>query len=134
MALLRRWDEQAEVGEWITSLDVRPSDPEARFSLLSGGNQQKIVLAKWLRLNPRVLLLDEPTQGVAVRTKAVIHGLARKAAGAGAAVVIASSDDAELCDTCDQVLVIRDGRIAGRLRGDAITTPELARLQLGRAA
>jgi ribose transport system ATP-binding protein len=134
MALLRRWDEQAEVGEWITSLDVRPSDPEARFSLLSGGNQQKIVLAKWLRLNPRVLLLDEPTQGVDVRTKAVIHGLARKAAGAGAAVVIASSDDAELCDTCDQVLVIRDGRIAGRLRGDAITTPELARLQLGRAA
>jgi ribose transport system ATP-binding protein len=134
IARLRRRDERAEVDKWITSLDVRPSDPEARFSLLSGGNQQKIVLAKWLRMNPRVLLLDEPTQGVDVHTKAVIHGLARRAAGAGTAVVIASSDDAELCDTCDQVVVIRDGRIAGQLRGDAITTPDLARLQLGRPA
>jgi ribose transport system ATP-binding protein len=134
MAFLRRRDERAEAGEWIKSLDVRPSDPEARFSMLSGGNQQKIVLAKWLRLNPRLLLLDEPTQGVDVHTKAVIHGLARQAAQAGVAIVIASSDDAELRDTCDQVVVIRDGRIAGQLRGDAITTPELARLQLGLAA
>ena len=82
-----------------------------RSSSLSGGNQQKIVLAKWLRVRPRVLLLDEPTQGVDVHAKAIIHRLAREAASGGAAVVIASSDDEELCECCDRVLVVRDGRI-----------------------
>ena len=97
---------------------------------LSGGNQQKVVLAKWLRMRPRVLLLDEPTQGVDVHARAIIHRLARDAADNGAAVIIASSDDEELCECCDRVLVIRDGRIAGELRGNDINAPELARLQL----
>ena len=113
---------------------MRPARPDAIFALLSGGNQQKVVLAKWLRRRPTVLLLDEPSQGVDVGAKAVIHALAREVAQDGASVVIASSDDAELCDTCDRVLVMRDGRIVGEVAGDRLTTEELGRLQLGIAA
>jgi ribose transport system ATP-binding protein len=131
---LRRRAERAEVLDWVEAIDVSPPDPDVPLSALSGGNQQKVVLAKWLRMKPRVLLLDEPTQGVDVRAKAVIHRLARTAADEGAAVVIASSDDAELCDTCDRVVVVREGRIVAHLHGRQITTPELGRLQLGRAA
>jgi ribose transport system ATP-binding protein len=134
MGRLRRSAERAEARRWIGSLDIRPPDPDLPFMSLSGGNQQKVVLAKWLRMEPRVLLLDEPTQGVDVGAKAVIHDLARQAAARGAAVVIASADDAELADCCDRVLVIRDGRNAGTLIGDEINSHALARLQLGAVA
>jgi ribose transport system ATP-binding protein len=131
---LRRAAEKTEADSWIARLDVRPARAEAIFALLSGGNQQKIVLAKWLRRRPRVLLLDEPSQGVDVGAKAVIHALAREVAHDGASVVIASSDDAELCDTCDRVLVMRDGRFVGEVAGERLTTEELGRLQLGLGA
>jgi ribose transport system ATP-binding protein len=134
LGTLRRRAERAESRDWITSLDIRPSEPDAPFMSLSGGNQQKVVLAKWLRVRPRVLLLDEPTQGVDVHAKAIIHHLAREAASGGAAVVIASSDDEELCECCDRVLVVRDGRIAGELSGDEINSHQLARLQLASIA
>jgi len=130
-ARLLRAKERTEVQEWITTLDVRPNRADAVFATLSGGNQQKIVMAKWLRLKPRVLLLDEPTQGVDVQAKATIHSLAREAATNGSAVVVASSDDAELCDTCDRVLVMRDGEIVAEVTGDRLTPEEIARLQLG---
>lgn len=131
---LSRGRELREVTEWIRRLDVRPPLPEALFGALSGGNQQKVVLAKWLRRQPAVLLLDEPSQGVDVGAKAVIHALAREVAADGACVVIASSDDSELCDTCDRVLVMRDGRIVAEVAGSRLTTEELSRLQLGLAA
>jgi ribose transport system ATP-binding protein len=131
---VRRTVETTEAEGWITRLDVRPARSDAIFGLLSGGNQQKIVLAKWLRRRPRVLLLDEPSQGVDVGAKAVIHALAREVAEEGASVVIASSDDAELCDTCDRVLVMRDGQFVGEVAGDRLTIEELGRLQLGVAA
>jgi ribose transport system ATP-binding protein len=128
--LLNRSAERAEVLEWVERLDVRPRRPEAIFSTLSGGNQQKVVLAKWLRREPRVLLLDEPTQGVDVHARATINALARQVAAGGAVVVIASSDDAELCDTCDRVLVMRNGEIVAEVAGDRLTPEELGRLQL----
>jgi len=131
---LSRGRELEEVTEWIRRLDVRPPLPEALFGALSGGNQQKVVLAKWLRRQPVALLLDEPSQGVDVGAKAVIHALAREVAADGACVVIASSDDSELCDTCDRVLVMRDGRIVAEVSGSRLTTAELSRLQLGLAA
>jgi ribose transport system ATP-binding protein len=127
---LNRSAERAEVLAWIEELDVRPRRPDAVFGTLSGGNQQKVVLAKWLRRKPRVLLLDEPTQGVDVHAKATIHALAREVAADGAVVVIASSDDAELCDTCDRVLVMRSGEVVAEVEGDRLTPEELGRLQL----
>jgi ribose transport system ATP-binding protein len=129
-AAIRRTAERHEVIGWIRDLNVHPPRPEAVFATLSGGNQQKIVLAKWLRRNPRVLLLDEPTQGVDVHTKATIHVLAREAAASGATVVMASSDDTELVDMCDRVLVMRDGRIGGEVEGDRLMAEEIGRLQL----
>jgi ribose transport system ATP-binding protein len=126
--------ERSEVMEWIAELDVRPPAPDAIFATLSGGNQQKVVLAKWLRRKPRVLLLDEPTQGVDVHAKATIHALARDVATQGWAVVIASSDDAELCDTCDRIIVFRDGEIAGIVDGTRATPEEIARIQLATPA
>jgi ribose transport system ATP-binding protein len=127
---LRGRKERAEVKEWIERLDIRPSRPDEGFSLLSGGNQQKVVMAKWLRLKPRVLLLDEPTQGVDVHSKAVLHNLAREAASDGAAVIIASSDDEELVDICDRILVLRDGSIAGELDRAAISLDSISRMEI----
>jgi ribose transport system ATP-binding protein len=133
LGALRRDRERAEGRKWAASLDIRPADPDAPFTTLSGGNQQKVVLAKWLRLRPRVLLLDEPTQGVDVHAKAIIHHLAREIASTGAAVIIASSDDEELCECCDRVLVLRDGQLAGELQREEIDPHNLARLQLAAA-
>ncbi len=131
---LSRGREAKEVKEWIRRLDVRPALPETLFGALSGGNQQKVVLAKWLRRHPAVLLLDEPSQGVDVGAKAVIHALAREVAAEGACVVIASSDDSELCDACDRVLVMREGQIVAEVTGSRLTPAELGRLQLGLTA
>jgi ribose transport system ATP-binding protein len=128
--LLNRSGERAEVREWVERLDIRPPRPDAIFGTLSGGNQQKVVLAKWLRRKPRALLLDEPTQGVDVHAKATIHALAREVAAEGAVVLIASSDDTELCDICDRVLVMRNGAVVAEVEGDRLTPEELGRLQL----
>ena len=134
---IRRRLERGEAEKWVDRVDVSPRDPTLAMSALSGGNQQKVVLAKWLRRAPKVLLLDEPTQGVDVNAKARVHDLALSAADAGAAVVMASSDDLELCDTCDRVLVMRHGRIVGELSGATLLPARLAALQLaevGRAS
>jgi len=133
-AHLSKAEERAETREWIKELDVRPPRPAAVFDSLSGGNQQKVVLAKWLRMKPRVVLLDEPTQGVDVQAKATIHALARKAAAEGATVVIASSDDAEICDTCDRALIMRDGRFVGQIERDDLSPETISSVQTGAAA
>ncbi len=103
------------VTELLTRLDVRAgaSDREVRF--LSGGNQQKVVLAKWLAARPRLLVLDEPTRGVDVGAKAAIHEFVRDLARQGLAVVMVSSELPELIGMSDRVLVFRDGTISGEL-------------------
>lgn len=118
---LTRARQDADARWWIDRLDIRPGDPSAPFSSLSGGNQQKAVIARALRRDPRVLVLDEPTQGVDVGAKATIHAQLGAAAASGAAVLICSSDAEELAQTCDRVLVLRDGRLAGVLERSALT-------------
>lgn len=98
---------------------------------LSGGNQQKMVLARWLRTKPRVLLLDNPTQGVDVGAREDIHGLIRSAAKDGAAVLIVSDDYDELARVSDGVVVLRDGRLASRLFRSALTGDGIARAIYG---
>jgi ribose transport system ATP-binding protein len=127
---IRRKAERLEARDWLARLDVRPPDPDRPMATLSGGNQQKVVIAKWLRLAPKVLLLDELTQGVDVGAKAMIHVLIRSAAEAGAAVVLASSDDEEICDVCDRVYILREGRIGAELSQHEMTIDEIGRLQL----
>jgi ABC-type sugar transport system ATPase subunit len=107
---LDRARERREAYVWMDRLQVRPAGQvDQMFDLFSGGNQQKIVLAKWLRIEPKLLLVDEPTQGVDAGAQAEIYGLLTKAARSGATVVVSSSDIKELAAICDRVLVLRDG-------------------------
>jgi ABC-type sugar transport system ATPase subunit len=117
--------ERREVSDWVQRIELRPADPERPLELFSGGNQQKVVLAKWLRNNPRVLLLDEPTQGVDVGAKQAIYELVHAAADDGAAVLMASSDTAELATVCDRVLVMRDGAVCAEVKGGELTEERL---------
>ncbi len=103
------------VRELLTALDVRPANPQAIVRRLSGGNQQKIILAKWLASKIDVLLLDEPTQGIDIRAKAQIHRLMREFAARGGTVLFASSELEEVVAQSDAVLAMRRGRIAARI-------------------
>jgi ribose transport system ATP-binding protein len=103
--------EKAETNEWIRSLSVVTTGSEAPVSTLSGGNQQKVMMSRSFRLNPQVLLLDEPTQGVDVGAKEEIHTFVDSAAASGSAVLVASTDSAELARLCDRVIVMHMGAI-----------------------
>jgi ribose transport system ATP-binding protein len=102
------------VAELMDLLDIQPRRPEIRASSLSGGNQQKVIIAKWLARGVGVLLLNEPTQGVDVAAKAQIHALLEDFVRRGGAVLVSSSDLAELLVLCDAVLALRHGRIVER--------------------
>jgi ribose transport system ATP-binding protein len=122
--------ERRETRKWITELDVRPPESEKLISELSGGNAQKVVMARWLRVDPRVLVLDEPTQGVDVGSKADIHRLVDAAAAAGAAVVVCSTDTDELARLATRVVVLRRGRVGAELVGADIETSHIEQEQL----
>jgi ABC-type sugar transport system ATPase subunit len=112
------------VAELIDLLDIRPRDAGAKASALSGGNQQKVILAKWLARGVAILLLDEPTQGIDVAAKAQIHALLRDFARRGS-LLINSSDLGELALLCDAVLAFHHGRIAARIERDGLDEPRL---------
>lgn len=108
--------------EWLERVDTRPrGDSERAFLKFSGGNQQKILFAKWLRRAPAVFLLEEPTQGVDVGARARLHALLLQAAAEGMSVVVSSSDADELATVCSRILVIRDGKPAAELVGEDIS-------------
>jgi ABC-type sugar transport system ATPase subunit len=114
------------VAELMELLDIRPRRPHIKVRALSGGNQQKVILAKWLARRVGVLLLEEPTQGIDVAAKAQIHALVRDFARRGGGVLVSSSDLGELARLCDCVLAVRQGRIAARLdRADGFDEPHL---------
>ncbi|MDX6286683.1 MAG: ribose transport system ATP-binding protein [Frankiales bacterium] len=127
---LRRSRETSDVMTLLQMFDVRPRKPEADIGALSGGNQQKCMIARALRLNPRVLVLDEPTQGVDVGAQAAIHALILEAAAAGTAVLVCSSVSEELAEICDRVVVMSGGtstKVLHRpLNPDQITAATLA--------
>ncbi len=106
--------------EQIEALDVRPTDPERHARTLSGGNQQKVMLARWLVHGCRVLLLDEPTRGVDVGARAEIYGLVQRLAAAGNAVVVVSSEIEEVLALAHRVLVVADGRVVHQGPADSI--------------
>jgi ribose transport system ATP-binding protein len=107
-----------------TTLGVRASSIDAAAGTLSGGNQQKVVLGKWLALRPKAVVFDEPTQGVDVGARAEIHRLIRELADKGTAVVMISSDLDEILSVSDRVAVMHDGRVTGVLTRDGACTPE----------
>ncbi|MFC5748218.1 sugar ABC transporter ATP-binding protein [Actinomadura rugatobispora] len=123
--------ERAAFEEERARFGIRVSGPGQRTGQLSGGNQQKIVLAKWLRTGPKVLLLDEPTRGIDIGAKAEIYKIIAELAGRGLAVVFASSELPEVTGLAHRVLVCRDGRVGGELTGDRINEEQIMHLALG---
>lgn len=109
---LARKHEASLATEYVERLDVRSAGIDQECGSLSGGNQQKVLLAKWLATRPRVLLLDEPTRGVDVGAKSEIHALIRSLADGGVAIVVASSDLSELLRITDRIMVMQAGRLA----------------------
>jgi len=98
---------------------------------LSGGNQQKVVLAKWLCLNPRVLLLDEPTRGIDVVAKEEIYRLMERLASQGVAILVISSEMLEVLGIADRILVMHDGRISGELSKEQFSEEAVVHLATG---
>jgi ribose transport system ATP-binding protein len=128
LGLVRHAAEAAAVRSITTALTVKAASIDAPVATLSGGNQQKVVLAKWLALRPRVIVFDEPTQGVDVGAKSEIHRLIRTLAEQGAAVVMISSDMEEIVAESDRVAVMHDGRITGILPRSRCTPESIMQL------
>jgi ribose transport system ATP-binding protein len=125
---VQRRRETHDVRQLMTAFSIRASSPDQEMATLSGGNQQKAILARWLRRSPRVLLLDEPTRGVDVGARAELHALLANAVAAGAAAVVTSNDFEELSTIADRVLVLIRGRLVAELRQPDINAPRLAEL------
>ncbi len=116
---------------FFTAMSVKAPSLDAVAAGLSGGNQQKLVMAKWLAAQCQVLLLDEPTRGVDVGAKAEIHSLVRAMADDGRGVLVISSELPELLNLCDRILVLRNGRIVGEVQAEQATEEGLMRLMTG---
>lgn len=113
------------VTKWIHDLNIRPNIPGMIASKLSGGNQQRIVLSKWLATEPKVLIVDEPTNGIDIGAKADIHQLLRDLSEQGMSIIVISSELSEILAIADRVLVMRRGRIAATLDGKNLTQEEI---------
>lgn len=109
------------VEELIQKLDVRPRNPELLAKQLSGGNQQKVVLAKWIGTNAKILIVDEPTNGVDVGAKSEIHMILRQLAKQGVGIIVVSSELPEILSISDRILVMRRGRISGEFMNESVT-------------
>ncbi len=129
--LLRQTRERHAARQWIERLRIQATDTEASIDSLSGGNQQKLLLARALRHQPQLLLLDEPTAGVDVGAKAEIHDMIRELAGAGAAILLASCDLPELLLLCDRIVALREGKAVGEMAAADASEQLLAGLITG---
>ncbi|MGB1891889.1 MAG: sugar ABC transporter ATP-binding protein [Candidatus Latescibacterota bacterium] len=126
--------EASDSEQAVKQLSIRTPDIDQQTRHLSGGNQQKVVLGKWLALSPNVLLLDEPTRGVDVGAKEEIYRLMEQLAGEGVAIVFASSEMEEILGMADRALVMHEGRITGQLQRDQLSEESIMHLATGRAA
>jgi rhamnose transport system ATP-binding protein len=112
-------------------LDIKTADMTTPVGNLSGGNQQKVMLAKWLNAAPRILIVDEPTRGIDIGAKAEVHAILRDLAGQGVAIIIISSDLPEVLSLADRVVVVREGRIVGEFPGETATEEAVMRVAVG---
>lgn len=122
---LRHRSERRAARDLMTAFSIKAPSVAAPMSTLSGGNQQKVILARWLRREPKVILLDEPTQGVDVGARAEIWQLIRQAVDAGASALVATSDLDEMATFCDRALVLRSGRLVGAVSAGDMTEHQL---------
>ena len=109
---------EAFADEYIKLLSIKTASSDTPVKSLSGGNQQKVILARWLLANPVYLILDEPTRGIDIGTKVEIQKLVLKLAAEGKSVTFISSEIDEMIRTCSRLIVMRDGKVVGELKGD----------------
>ena len=128
---LRMAQEFALAREYTARLDLRAASLDQDVGLLSGGNQQKVVIAKWLATKPRVIILDEPTKGIDIGSKAAVHEFMAELAGQGLAVIMVSSEIPEVLGMSDRVIVMRQGRMVAELTGAEMTPEALVRAAAG---
>ncbi|MEP4422544.1 MAG: sugar ABC transporter ATP-binding protein, partial [Nitratireductor sp.] len=121
LGCISRGADRALAGQYVSQFAISPPDGERRINLLSGGNQQKAVIAKWLAAKPSVLILDEPTRGVDVGAKAEIHNIIGQLVAEGMAVLMISSELPEVLGVCDRVVVMRDGHASAPLDRKALS-------------
>lgn len=131
---LRMTEEFALARSYTQRLDLRAAALDQDVGLLSGGNQQKVVIAKWLATKPRVIILDEPTKGIDIGSKAAVHAFMAELAAQGLAVIMVSSEIPEVLGMSDRVIVMREGRIVDEVEGDRMTPETLVRAAAGLAA
>lgn len=134
LRLVRRRAERSLVNEVVQRLNVKSTGIEAKIDSLSGGNQQKAIIARWLGTKAKVYLLNSPTAAVDVGAKAEIYRLLKELAASGAAVVFTSTEVEEFPRLCDRVLVFRNGTVAGELHGGDATEAQILRLAVGASA
>jgi rhamnose transport system ATP-binding protein len=126
---------ERSIGEkYVKELSIKTPGLDAKIYSLSGGNQQKVVVAKWLGVNPRLFILDEPTRGIDVASKSEIHHMIAGLAEQGMAVVIISSELPEILKLCDRVIVMHEGRITGMFAGKELTSERLLSAAIGERA
>jgi rhamnose transport system ATP-binding protein len=128
---LRLAEEFKLARDYTRRLDLRAASLDQDVGLLSGGNQQKVVIAKWLATRPRVIILDEPTKGIDIGSKAAVHEFMAELAAEGLAVIMVSSEIPEILGMSDRVIVMREGRIAAELAGADMTPERLVRAAAG---
>ncbi|SPF81628.1 Ribose import ATP-binding protein RbsA [Pseudoprimorskyibacter insulae] len=128
---IRLAEEFALAREFTQRLDLRAASLDTPVGNLSGGNQQKVVIAKWLATQPKVIILDEPTKGIDIGSKAAVHDFMAELAAQGLAVIMVSSEIPEVLGMSDRVIVMREGRIAAELEGDDLTPETLVRHAAG---
>ena len=112
---------------WSRTLNIRAINPDARVVELSGGNQQKVVIGKWLATLPKVIILDEPTKGIDIGSKAAVHAFMSQLAVEGLAVIMVSSEIPEILGMSDRVIVMREGRMAGVFEREGLSPEALVR-------
>jgi ABC-type sugar transport system ATPase subunit len=126
--LIKKGNERKEVDHLLSKFRVVPPDPDKTFKHLSGGNQQKVILAKWLRLELDLLICDEPVVGVDIGAKIQIYAVLEEIAKAGTAILMISTEFEDLANLCDRVLVVQNGSIAGELAGDGLSEERIANI------
>ncbi|NBE06047.1 sugar ABC transporter ATP-binding protein [Paragemmobacter ruber] len=130
---LRMAEELALARDYTRRLDLRAAALDQDVGLLSGGNQQKVVIAKWLATRPRVIILDEPTKGIDIGSKAAVHAFMAELAAEGLSIIMVSSEIPEVLGMSDRVIVMREGRIVDEVSGERMTPETLVRAAAGLA-
>ncbi|WP_213531194.1 ATP-binding cassette domain-containing protein [Paenibacillus cisolokensis] len=125
LRLIVRKKERQLAESFISKLDIRPALADMQAGQLSGGNQQKVVIGKWLASSPKVLIIDEPTNGIDIGAKTEIHKLLRQLAESGMAIIMISSELPEILSACDRILVMRRGRMVGEFVNDGVTQVDI---------